>query len=168
MTMPGNGPAPRGTKTWPLIFAPLEARYEIGVTWPHPVFDQRGDRGEHDDGLRDPAAGIGLEPPAKLLELGGRGIRTHDEALPARPVDRLDHQFVESIADSGVLTRVGQYPGTDVADQRLLVQVVADHGVDECVDGLVVGHAVPGCVDDRYRAGAGRDRQQGVCRLGNR
>ncbi len=44
---------------------------EVGVARTHPVLDERRDRREHDDRLGDPAARVGEQAVAELLEFGG-------------------------------------------------------------------------------------------------
>jgi hypothetical protein len=59
-------------------------RAQVGVPRAHPSSTSVG-MVEHDDRLRDPPARVGDELLAQLLELGGRGIRPHDEPLPPEP-----------------------------------------------------------------------------------
>ena len=104
--------------------------------------DEGRDRGQLHDRLGDPRPRVGQHLPAQLVELGPRRARADHDALAARTVDRLEHQLVEPVQD--LLTGLGvtAAPGVDVAQHRLLVEVVADQVGQVGVDELVVGHAV--------------------------
>ena len=81
--------------------------------------------------------------------------RADHDALAARPVDRLEHQLVEPVEDLLARLRLAHPPGVDVAEHRLLGEVVADDVRHVGVDELVVGDAVADRVGERDVAGAG-------------
>ena len=120
------------------------------------VVDPGRRRREGDDPLGDPVAGVGLHLERQLVELGPGGGRADDQALAAGAVDPLEHQLVA--ARQRVLAHrvVHQVHGLDVLEDRVLAQVVADHGRHVGVDELVVGHAVAHAVGDGHPAGPGR------------
>ncbi len=126
------------------------------MAWPELPVDEGGDGGELDDRLGDPRARIGQDLAAQLVELLPGGPRTDDDALAARAVDGLEHQLVETVQDLLAGLGVAAAPGVDVAEHRLLVEVVADQVGEVGVDELVVGHAVAHRVGQRDVAGAGR------------
>ncbi len=126
---------------------------QVDVARPELAVDERRHRGELHDRLGDPGAGVGQDLAAQLVELGARGPRPDHDPLAAGPVDRLEHQLVETVQD--LLARLGvtDPPGVDVAEQRLLVEVVADDVGHVGVDELVVGDAVADRVGQRHVAG---------------
>ncbi len=123
-----------------------------------PRLQARTDQGRHGgqlhQGLGDPAAGVGQHPGPQGVELlGGRHRADHD-ALAAGAVHRLDHQLGQPVHHLLAGRVLLQPPGVDVADDRLLAQVVADQVRHVGVDQLVVGHAVADRVGQRHPAAA--------------
>ncbi len=134
---------------------------QVGVTRAHPVFDERRDGREHDHGLGDPAAGVGLQPLAQGVELGGRGVGTHDEPLAARAVDRLHDEFGQAVEHLFEGARIFEPPGVDVLQDRLLGEVVPDQVGHVRVEQLVVGDAVAHRVGDGDVAQARGEHEAG-------
>ena len=120
-------------------------------------------RGEPDHLLRDEQLRVSLHLGLHDLEFLLADVRPDHHAGTAGAVDGLDDEFPEPAPDPLVLVGVGQHPGADIADQRLLAQVVMDHRVHEGVDRLVIGDAVPRGVRHRHRAGSGGRPQQRIC-----
>ena len=91
---------------------------------------------------------------ACALELGRARLRPDEHALAARLRGRLDDELVEP--REHVLARlvVAQQVRRDVLEDRLLVEVEADHLRHVVVDRLVVGDAGADRVRDRDRARA--------------
>ena len=123
---------------------------------PELAVDEGRDGRELDHRLGDPRARVGQHLAAQLVELLLGGPRTDDDALAARAVDRLEHQLVEAVQDLLAGLGVAAAPGVDVAEHRLLVEVVADQVGQVGVDELVVGDAVAHRVGQRDVARAGR------------
>ena len=129
----------------------------------------RGQRAVHEgrhrrelhDGLGDPRPRVGEHLGPQLVQLGAGCARADHDALAARPVDRLEHQLVEPVEHLFACFRVAQPPGVDVAEHRLLAEVVADEVRQVGVDELVVGHAVADGVGEGDVAGAGRVDEAG-------
>ena len=122
---------------------------------PEPAVDERRHRRQLHDRLGDPGARVVEHLDAQLVELGpGRGRPDHD-ALAARAVDRLEHQLVEPVEDLLARLRLAHPPGVDVAEHRLLGEVVADDVGQVGVDELVVGDPVADRVGERDVAGPG-------------
>ena len=121
-----------------------------------PVLDEGGDGGELHDRLCDPAAGIGTQPLAQGVELArGRRGADHD-ALAAGAVHGLDHELREPVEHLGEGVGLLEPPGVDVAEDRLLVEVVAHEVRDVGVGELVVGDAVAEGVGEHDIAGEHR------------
>ena len=136
-------------------------RAQVGVPGPHPVLDQRRDRRELHDRLRDPAARVGAQPRGQLVELRLRGVRPDDEPLAARAVDRLHDEFVEPVEHLFERAGLLEPPGVDVGQDRLLRQVVPDEVGQVGVDELVVGDPVADRVGDRDVAEPGGEHEAG-------
>ena len=126
------------------------------MTAHHRVVHPGGRRREGDDALGDPVAGVGLHLERQLVELGTGRRRADHQSLAARAVDPLEDELVaagERVLADGVVHQVHRL---DVLQDRVLAQVVADHGRHVGVDELVVGHAVPHPVGDRHPSGPRR------------
>ncbi len=116
---------------------------------------QRGGHGRQRHRLLgDPALGRLGDQVALRLERLLVGLRADEHALAARLAGGLDHQLVHVLVHVGELLGVGQQPGGEVVEDRLLAQVEADHLRHVVVDRLVVGHAGAHRVGDRHVAGA--------------
>ena len=129
---------------------------QVDVAAHHGVVHPGGRRREGDDALGDPVAGVGLHLERQLVELGAGRRRADHQALAARAVDPLEDELVaagQRVLAHGVVDQVHRL---DVVQDRVLAQVVADHGRDVGVDELVVGHAVAHAVGDRHPAGPRR------------
>ena len=115
--------------------------------------DERRVRGQLDGGLGDEIPRIGQNGRAELLALRLRGGRPDEHSIAARLVDPLDHEFFE------VFQHVAQLGGNlgperlDVVEQRLLLEVVADHVGNERIDALVIGDPRPNAVGEGHGAG---------------
>ena len=94
--------------------------------------------------------------------------RADDQAGSARAVDRFADQGVEAIEhhfeDVGPLEPVR----LDRVQHRLFAEVIADHGADERIDGLVVGNPVAHAVGDRDVPRSGRVHDAGAAEHGVR
>ena len=126
---------------------------QVDVAAHHGVVDPGGRGRQRDDPLGDPVAGIGLHLERQLVELGARGGRADDQTLATRAVDPLEDQVPaagERVLADGVVDQVHRL---DVLQDRILAQVVADHGRHVGVDELVVGHPVAHAVGDRHPSG---------------
>ena len=131
-------------------------RPQVDVPGTEPAVHEGRHRRQLHDGLGDPGARVVEHLGAELVELGPGGDRADDDALAARPVDRLEHELVEPVEDLLARLRLAHPPGVDVADHRVLGQVVADQVRHVGVDELVVGHAVADRVGERDVAGPRR------------
>ena len=107
-----------------------------------------GQGAEVHDLLRDEAARFGLDRRAQPAELGGVELAAEHHAVAARLGDVLDDERVEPVHHIRHVVGIDGQVGRGVVDERLLVEVVVNHGGDEVVDALVVGHAVARRVDD--------------------
>ena len=85
---------------------------------------------------------------------------------PPEPSTSLTTSSSQPVPHALVLVRVGEHPGADVADDRVLAEVVPDHRRHERVDRLVVADTVARRVDDGHRSRAGGAGQQRVRRPG--
>ncbi len=120
----------------------------------HLAVDERRHGGQLHDRLGDPVTRAPQDPHPQVLQLvPGRGGADHD-ALAAGAVHRLDHELVEPVHHLLEVLRLAEAPGVDVAEDRLLGEVVADQVGHVGVDELVVGHAVADRVGQREVAGA--------------
>ena len=109
--------------------------------------------GEREHRLGDEVAGVGPDAVAAVLELLLRGPRPEHDAVAPRLVGRLhDHvgEVVHHVAELGLLAA---HPRGHVGDDRILAEVVADDLRHIGVDGLVVGDARAGGVDEGDVAG---------------
>ena len=131
-----------------------------------PVFDERRNRRQLHDRLRDPAARIGSQRRAQRIQCLVRRVRPHDQPLAAGAVDGLDHQLVEPVEHLFERVRVFEPPGVDVRDHRLFAEVVADEVGNVRVHELVVGDPVAHRVGERHGAQACREHQPGSAQHG--
>ena len=99
--------------------------------------------------LRDPALRRLLHERALVSELLLGRVRADEDALAARLAGRLDHELVHVLERVGALLGVGEQPGGEVVEDRLLTDVEADHLRHVVVDRLVVGDARADRVRDR-------------------
>ncbi len=130
-------------------------RAQVDVPRTELAVDEGRHRRQLDDRLGDPGARVVHHLGPQLVELGPVAPRTDHDALAAGAVDRLEHQLVEPVQDLLAGVGVAEPPGVDVAEHRLLVEVVADQVGQVGVDELVVGDAVADRVGERDVAGAG-------------
>jgi hypothetical protein len=92
--------------------------------------------------------------PAKQLDLGfGRG-GTDEHAVTSRAMDLFDDQFAEVREDVVHIFLSTQHPCVDVADQRCLPEVEANHVGHVRIDRFIVGNAGAYGIGDRDMAGA--------------
>ena len=147
---------PGSTQTrWPSLTANGP---QVDVAGPELAVHEGRHGRELDDRLRDPGSRVVEDLAPEVVELCGAGLRPDHDALAARAVDRLDHELVEAVHDLLAGGRVAEPPGVDVAQDRLLAQVVADQVGHVGVDELVVRDAVADGVGERHLPGRGRRR----------
>ena len=125
-------------------------RAQVDVPRREPAVDEGRDGRQLHDRLGDPAARVG---DAAACAAGrarpASACGPIDEALAAGAVDRLDDQLVEAVEHLLQGGRLVEPPGVDVAQDRVLAEVVADQLGQVGVDELVVGDAVADRVGDR-------------------
>ena len=111
-----------------------------------PTIDQARRARQVQGGLGNVVLRIGANFCGELRPFRGARVGTHQHAVSAGLPHRLDHQFIK------VLQRVAQSIGLaakvrlHVADDGLLIEIVADHGRHVGINGLVVSHARARCV----------------------
>ena len=109
---------------------------------------------ELDDLLRDETARVVLDLRRQLLAFRLVEVTAEDHAVTARLGHVLDDEFAHAVENLLAVLLEHRHVGGRVVQDWLLVQVILDHARYEVVDGLVVGRAVAGRVDDRHVAGA--------------
>ena len=98
---------------------------------------------------------------ADRVQLFGGRFRAEDDAVAARALDGLDHQFVDPVEHLFALVVQPAPEGVHVGQQRLLAQVVLDDGRHVGVDEFVVAHPVADGAGDHHVARAGGVEQAG-------
>ena len=131
----------------------------------HPAIDQGGRDRKRDAGLADVVGGVGEQLGAAVLELGPAGARPDGDAVAARLAHGLDDELVEMVERVSQRLRLAADMGLDVRQDRLLVQVVADHARHVGIDRLVVGDAGADRVGQRDVARAIGTHQAGHAEL---
>ena len=91
--------------------------------------------------LRDVVARIGDDPFAKLgdLLLARRG--SHEHAIAARFVGRLDHQFGQMPEDEFQIILLRSQIGRHIRQDRFLAEVILNDARHKIIDHLVIGHS---------------------------
>ena len=109
--------------------------------------------GEGDRRLRDVVPRVLDDQAPERVPLGGGRGRPDQHPVATRLVDRLHDQLLEVVEDVGQVGRVGRVVGGHVREDRLLVEVEADHLGHVRVDRLVVGHTRADRIRERHVAG---------------
>ncbi len=109
-----------------------------------------------DDLLRDEPARLRLDAVREFLALRPVERGSEHHAVAAGLGHILDDEFAEPVEHFLAVLVEHRHVGRRVVQNRLLAEIVADHGGNEIIDGLVVGGAVARRVDDRHIAGSVR------------
>ena len=126
-----------------------------------PVRGHGGGGGEVHHLLGDPARRVAQRQLALALDLLVRCRRADEDPLAAGLVGRLEDQVVDALERVLELLGIAEQIRLHVGEQRLLLQVVADHLGDEAVDRLVVRDARADRVGKGDRSRPDRTRQPG-------
>ena len=108
------------------------------------VLDQRRRGRQRDHRLRDVVAGIAPDVAREVFQVLAACLRADQHAVAAGFVRRLDHEPGEVCQHVVAFLAVDALVRGYVRQDRLFIEVVADHRRHECVDDLVVRHAGPG------------------------
>ena len=92
-------------------------------------------------GLRDEVAGIRTDLRVEVRQLRSAGLGADQHSVAPCFRHRLHHQLLEVFEHIALIVWPGTEVGGNVLDDRLLIEVVADHCRHVGVDQLVVGDA---------------------------
>jgi hypothetical protein len=135
------------------VRAGQDERAKVDVASTQLTVDERRVAGERDRRLRDVVTRVLHDQAPELAALGGGRSRADQHAVAARLVDSLHHQLLKVVQDVGEVCPLGGVVGGHVREDRLLVEVEADHRGHVRVDRLVVGHAGADRVREGHVAG---------------
>ena len=131
------------------------------MAWRQPILGPSRAGGKRDDRLRDEVPRIVTQLLGELAALLRSCPGSHQHAVTARLVDRLDHQLGKVIEHVGQVIRTGADVRGNVLENRLLAEIEADHVLDKRIDCLVVGHSGADGVGERHVASSIRFHQIG-------
>ena len=110
--------------------------------------DQAGGARQGEGGLGDEPGGVGPQPFGVFVALFGGGVGAYQHTVAAGAVNFLYHQIGEVVQRVLQIFRAAAEVGFYVLQQRLFVQIVADHIRHVDVDAFVVGDAGAGGVGE--------------------